>query len=489
MSLFKIAWRSITRRGLASILTALSMALGVLLVVAVLLIMGVVGESFRSNTSLGYNMIVGAKGGDLQLVLNTVYFLSKPVENVSYEFYQEFLPQDRRPDNQDGKHSKLTEFAIPMCLGDYYEGHRVVGTTPEMFDDFVYDLDRGRKYEIAEGRNLQTHSPRYGYFDAVIGASVASKTGLKVGDEFAPTHGVDGDVHNTFFVAGILDWSGTPNDRALFVNMEGFFLLKGHALAVKDADNKTIDPMTLPAPDMPAIPVADASPLAKARRNVRPLPYAQREITAMLVRTVNPLVAPGLRNNINEGLVGRAVLPIDEIYSLFTTIVGPIQSVLLMITLMICVVSGVGILVSIYNSMSDRRHEIAVMRALGAGRKTVLLVVLLESILLALGGGFLGWIGGHVLVGGMASSMVESRTGVQIGLLDLAPTVSPESLFQWLPDWAILESWTNLPIMNWGISSEFLLIPGLILLAIVVGFLPALAAYRTDVAKALSSNP
>src|SRR5688572_14568261 len=96
MSLFQIAYRSITQRPVASILTLLSMGLGVMLVVAVLAIHGIISQSFRSNASLGYNMIVGAKGGQEQLVLNTVYYLSRPVENIPYTYYLEFLKRDER---------------------------------------------------------------------------------------------------------------------------------------------------------------------------------------------------------------------------------------------------------------------------------------------------------------------------------------------------------------------------------------------------------
>src|SRR5688572_10694496 len=96
MSLFTIAWRSILQRGVASALTCLSMALGVMLVVAVLTIHGVLSKSFYSNASLGYNLIVGAKGGKEQLVLNTVFYLSAPVENVSHDYYLEFLKREER---------------------------------------------------------------------------------------------------------------------------------------------------------------------------------------------------------------------------------------------------------------------------------------------------------------------------------------------------------------------------------------------------------
>jgi putative ABC transport system permease protein len=207
-----------------------------------------------------------------------------------------------------------------------------------------------------------------------------------------------------------------------------------------------------------------------------PLPIEQREVTAILLRTVDPIVTSGLRNTINEGPVAQAVLPIAEIYQLFANFVNPIKTVLLILTAMICVVSGVSILVSIYNSMSDRRHEIAVMRALGAGRHTVMLVVLFESVILSLGGGLGGWIIGHILIGGVASPVIEERTGVTIGLLDFAPPLQFESA---------LAGQT----ISTGVSTEMLLIPALIVLAIIVGFLPALAAYRTDVARALSAKP
>ena len=96
MNVFKIAWRSIQHRGLGSLLTIISMALGVMMVVAVLTIHGVVSQSFKNNNSLGYNVIVGARGGGLQLTLNSVYYLSKPVENVPYEYYLAFCDAETR---------------------------------------------------------------------------------------------------------------------------------------------------------------------------------------------------------------------------------------------------------------------------------------------------------------------------------------------------------------------------------------------------------
>jgi putative ABC transport system permease protein len=120
-------------------------------------------------------------------------------------------------------------------------------------------------------------------------------------------------------------------------------------------------------------------------------------------------------------------------------------------------VAGIGVMVSIYNSMSDRRREIAVMRALGAGRSTVMTIVLLESVLLSVGGGVGGILLGHGLIG-ILNPFIVAQTGVLIAFWKI-------SLYEWI------------------------IIPVLIVLAALVGYLPAISAYRTDVGKALSENP
>lgn len=494
MSLWKIAWRSIEQRGLASSLTAFSMALGVMLVVAVLSIHGVIQTSFRNNANLGYNLIVGAKGGKLQLTLNSVYYLSQPIENIPYELYLEFLPRAARGEEwqralrtggetRDGEFAPYVDFAVPLCLGDYFGRFRVVGTTPDMFERLRFGAEEEKAYAFAQGRNFQRRSAEHGFFEAVVGATVAAEMGVRLGDLIRTTHGdPEGVGHGRqFAVVGILAPTGTPNDRAAFVNMEGFFLLKGHA-----------KPPETPSPDGagPDWPRPDGDPsrdrLAGAllieddhaehvadQAAIPPLPIEQREVTAILVRTSSNLVAPLLQNTINEGRQAQVVLPVLEIFTLFEVFVKPVQLVLLVLTAMICIVSGVSILVSIYNSMAGRRHEIAVMRALGAPRTAVLSIILIESIMLSVGGGGIGWVLGHLL-NGLASPMIERRTGVSIGFFDLAPRLNVYELLGGRGDIAWL-----------SISSEILLVPLLLLLAVIVGFLPALAAYRTDVAASL----
>jgi putative ABC transport system permease protein len=446
MSLWKIAWRSIQQRSLSSALTGLSMALGVTLVVTVLVVGVVVKNSFQSGNGLGYNMIVGAKGGRLDLLLNTVYYLNRPIENIPWDYYKQFLPASAHKDGKPGKYSDYVELAIPVCLGDVVGEsgqYRVVGTTPEMFSKLLKKSDDENLF--SEGENFKQNE----FATAVVGADVAKHLDFRVGvpghDTFKPQHGVGGDFHNAFKIVGILKRMGTPNDRAAFVNMEGFFLIPDHARGhVEEA---------------PAKPGEDNS----AEVLKEPLPEDQREVTSILIRNASTpdapaeLLAPDLIKAVNKDFVAQAIQPIREISVLNDTFIRPTQLLMLVLSVLIVIVAGVGIMVSIYNSMSERRHEIAVMRALGARPVTVMFIVLLESILLALGGGLLGWFAGHLLVGA-AAPIITDYTGVAVAFLQFAPY-------------------------------ELILIPGLVALASLVGYLPALAAYRTDVGKALTSTP
>ena len=173
MTLPKIAWRSIQQRSLASFLTALSMALGVALVVAVLVIGQIVEKSFASGNALGYNVIVGAKGGRLDLLLNTVYYLNRPIENIPWDYYSEFLHAGQRSDHKAGKYADDVDIAIPVCLGDVVGEagqYRVVGTTPELFSQLLHaKFSAGENFKQEEfhycgdrRRSRQTHGVESG---------------------------------------------------------------------------------------------------------------------------------------------------------------------------------------------------------------------------------------------------------------------------------------------------------------------------------------
>lgn len=447
MSFWKIAWRNMQQRALASSLTCLSMALGVALMILVIIIHKVTVEQFEKDAQ-GYHLIIGGTGGgETQLVMNTVFHMGRPLYPFAYSHYREFI---------DGIYAPYTKVAVPYCIGDSYHQNglrfRVVATTPDLFDKLsygAYDDGTDKLYKFREGHNFKSEN----FFEAVIGSVVASQTGLKVGDSFQPTHGMSesGSKHVGFKIVGVLEPTGSLNDRALFANIEGFFLLDGHAGKTPEGADESLYDYK---------PQGEVDP-KDPNRGFKRLPDSLRSVTAVLVLCNNNFGMMSLDEEINKGKdpVGStltAVKPTAVVQGFLDNIISPVRVVLMVLTVLIIIVAGISILVSIYNSMSERSHDIAVMRALGASRSSVMGIILVESILLSLLGGIAGVLLGHAVIG-LVSPLIEAHAGI------------------------VLKFWE----FNW---QELLLIPGLVLFASLVGFLPALTAYRTDVGRALGGG-
>ena len=436
----------------------MSLALGVALVVLVLSIYGLVNDAFTRNASLGYNLVVGPKGSPLQLTLNSVFYLSQPIENLPYTTYMEFFPQEERSQmvsrfggdpelaTRDGKYSPFVVggYAIPLALGDYYGEFRVVGTTPEFFEKLKLGENLDEPFRFASGRAFELNNAENGYFEAVLGSRVARDMNVTTGDIFYPTHGdPEGKGHaDAFQIVGVLKPTGTPNDRATFVNLEGFYLMEGHAKPV-DSD----------APFQP--PTRSQKDSAEEESPPQLLSIPQREVTSILVRNEQIMFAPAMQNMINESLRAQAVAPVSEIMKMMNQFVGPVTQAMLFITLITCFVAAAGVLVAIYNSMSDRRRDIAVMRALGARRDTVTMIIVMESLLIAVIGAVIGWVLAHV---GLAAygGQIEEQTGIRVGFFSTS-------------------------------ESEIWIFPVVIALAVFAALLPAWSAYRTDVGSNLSA--
>ena len=479
MSLWKIAWKSIRHRSLASALTAFSMALGVALVVTVLVINGVVGKSFQQGAQ-GYDLIVGAKGSKLQLVLSTVFYNQDPVGLIPYEYYDLM---------RSSRYSAEVKTAIPIARGDNYQGSPVIATTPEYFNSVT--KSDGKPYTLQKGEFFKYTD----YNGAVVGYAVAKKNKLQVGQEirFGHTNSArDEDLHEPFKIVGILDHTGSPNDRAVFVNLEGFYREHehGHAgvetinydlreeeLARKRAElgveereheheegeehehaehKRRLTAILLITKDAEVEVTATAAAVEAATESRPGLEIEEKDLVQTERRQVIDTAVTALPAKIEgELLEAQAVAPVQEIAAFFQDVIGNIQSVLIIFAIQVVVVAGVGMMVSIYNSMNERRQEIAIMRALGARRSTVMSIILFESILLSLGGGLFGALIGHLAIGALAP---------------------------------LIMSYSNVMVRPWDFQAvELALIPGLIGLASIVGYLPAVIAYRTDVAQSLQT--
>lgn len=447
MNLLTIAWKSVRQRRLASTLTALSISLGVMLMVIVLVISGAIEQAFGQR-SIGYDLIVGPKGSDLQLVLSSVYRVQPPIENLPYMYLNQ-LKKDRR-----------VVSAVPLAFGDVTEegAFPIVGTTSDYFEN-----------EYAPGNAFRIRGKKVnGLFDAVIGNEVARANRWDVGSQFTIKHGgAESDhVHDEkFTVVAVIAPTSTANDRSVFLNLEGFYAIAGHGKPVPEIEKRlndfyASDPETLAVAmkqlaEVKAHLAEDAASGAEHAHHHHATPDAMKEVTSILVRTRSDFDAINLQGELKTGYQAMAVNPILPIKRLMENVLGNIQKALVLLTAVIIAVSGVSIFVSIYNSMSDRRREIGIMRALGAQRSSVFGIVLAESAVLCLGGGLVGWIIGHA-ISVFASPAVAARTGL------------------------LLNPWAVNP---W----EFVLFPVLLVLAVLVGFLPAMTAYRTNVADALQS--
>jgi putative ABC transport system permease protein len=436
MSIFKIVWKNIKQRSLASVLTMFSIMLGVALVVSILILKQESQDAFN-QTATGYEVIVGPKGSSLQLTLNTIYQIGVPIQNMPYDTYTKL------------KDDKRVKLAIPYVLGDNYKNHRLIGTVPEIFSDFTYQ--KNKKYSFKEGKPFTKD------FEAVIGNETALKAGLKIGDTFTGSHGVESYEGSEgmfdheefkFTITGILEKTFTPIDKVIFTSMNSIWEIHHHEAEEKRREREGITRDTAKH---------DGHDHTKGEEHVHDLKDLDKSVTAILISLKSPVYFDLLRRQINEnkyeGINAQAVIPVFEIKQLFD-IIGNINSILIIIAYLVVFVAVISILVSIYNSMNERKRDIAIMRALGAKKQTILNIILMEGFLLSFIGGLLGLIVSHLLII-IFSDVISDLAGIQI-------------------------SGTVFNVF------EFYILTGTVLLGLVVTIIPALKAYNTDVAGNLA---
>ena len=417
-TLLLIVRKSLAQHALSSGVTVAASALGVGLVLAVF---GLSAQSERAFTggSIGFDAVLGARGSALQLVLNTVYHLETSPGNLPWSRYVEV------------REDPLVELAIPYAVGDSYRGFRVVGTTEELFSRFEYR--EGETFTFQGDGEPYDPERR----EAVVGASVARRLGLGRGSHIRPEHGVGiasehAEEHDEeFVVTGVLEPTNTPSDRVIWIPIEGVFRMDGHVL------RGTGETFTA--------------------RPGQPIPEEHREVSAVLLKLKSPQAGFQLDRRINgEDTRATLAFPIGRsIQELFDKL-GWVNRVLEAVAYLVCVVAAGAILASLTNAMNERRHEFAVLRALGARRRTVFAAIVLESSIIAGLGALLGFVVYALLFLGIAGS-IEARTGVLVEAVDFHPV--------------------------------FVLAPlGMFVLGALAGLVPAWKAYATDVATHLAAR-
>jgi len=320
----------------------------------------------------GYDAVLGARGSQLQLVLNTVFHLETSPGNIPWSMYTDLAGNAR------------VALAIPYAVGDNYKGYRVVGTIPELFTKFQYRSGRSMTLEPG-GRFFEVDS-----HDAVIGSYAARKLGLHVGDRFRPYHGLAVDPktqhRDEFTVAGILRPTNSPSDRVIWIPIEGIYRMSGHVL-------RGTGQIYRPSPG-------------------QEIPPEHREVSAVMLKFTDPAFGFVLDQQINkQGKTATLAWPIARVMAELFDRIGWMSRILTMVAYLVVVVAAGSILASLYNTMNERRREFAILRALGARRTTVFGVILLEACTITA----LGALVGFVVYGGILAAafvVIREQTGV-----------------------------------------------------------------------------
>ncbi len=459
MNPLTLSWKNQKDRPLQMLLTLLLFGLGVGLIALLISLNTQLDEKFKNNLA-GIDLVIGAKGSPLQMILSSMYHIDAPTGNISIKEVKPFL---------NPKHP-LVKLAVPLSLGDSYKSFRIIGTTHEYVDSIF-------KGSVATGKRWE------GLYEVTIGATVASKTSLKIGDQFHSSHGFADDGINThdhgdgFKVVGILNKSNTVLDQLILTNTQSVWAVHDHEEEEKkapeeatkedhahdhphdhedhaDHDHSGHDHGDHEGHDHDA---HDHSDHHAAASIVKPLTdYPDKDITTLLVRyrSKKDWRALNMPRSINENTDLQAASPAIEMNRLYS-MMGVGTDALRNLALIIVIVSGLSIFISLFSSLKDRKYELALMRVMGASRNYLFFLIILEGLLFAILGYLLG--------------LFLCHTGMSLlsGYL--------EEAYQY-------------EFSGWRFFKEELwLLGGSLVIGFVAALIPAFQAYRTDISETLTT--
>lgn len=407
----RLVTRSVRQHALPSGIAVAAIALASGLVLATLAIQRQAASAFAGG-ALGFDAILGPRGSELQLVLSTAFQLETSPGTLPWAFHDAVAAEPG------------VRAAIPVAVGDNYQGFRVVGTSAALFERAR--LPDGDRLTVERGGRLFGPRGR----EAVAGSLVAERTGLAVGSTFTPFHGLvydPGSQHpETLVVVGILEPTGTPVDRVIWIPIEAVHDMTGHTLRGE------------------RVVSGDAGVAA-----------TRREVSAVLLQLEDDGAGRALSHLVNrQGDAATLAYPVPALVAQLFDSLGWVHRVLTAVAAMTTAVAAGSILSSLSGSLAERRRDIAILRALGAGRGTVTASVMAEATAIAASGAIAGY-AVYAVLAAVAATMVRARTGVQLDVFSMPPAVA------------------IVPLV-------------IVALGALAGLLPALAAYRTDVATHLA---
>ena len=413
MSFWKIVLKCLTHHRFSSGLAAVSIAMGIALLVAVYSFKEQSHKTFTS-VGLGVDAVLAPKGSPLQIVLNALYHLENMPGKIKWTYYQEVEKE------------KIVAQAIPFVVGHSYGGFRVNAIDKRFLTEFEYLP--GKTFSFSEkeggkGRAFETLT------EAVAGWVAAKSLHIRLGDVFNPVCGVqEGDpVHEQDFLefVGILAPTGTPHDRAIYIPLEAFYGLEGHP-------QETV--------------------IMAEHEEFREISGAYIKIKRIRGGALHPAIQD-LKFAINQSARSQLVVP-AEVMPRLHNIIGWVDTVLIAIAIILTALSALFLFISLWSALREMRRDLALFRALGATRTTVMGLVISEALIISVLGGILGLAFGHWLIA-IGAHFIKVETGVDF-------TADYLSMIDWV------------------------VIPGAILLGILAGLVPAVQAYRLGVLRNLS---
>ena len=418
MNLFKLSWKYLTFRPLSTALNVFLLALG-LAIITVLLLIQDQFEKKMNKDAAGIDLVVGAKGSPLQLILAGVYHIDFPTGNIPMEEAQKL------------SRNRLVKNIIPMALGDNFQGFRIVGTNHDYPALYEAKIENGELWQKP--------------FEVVLGVEVAEKSGFKVGDEFLGSHGISEGSHehdaNKFKVVGVLERKGNVLDRLILTSVESIWYTHD------EGESGSQD----------SIANHEEHHLVDLTKSVAikgfPKTTESRDLTTLLIQYRNPMAAIQLPRLINSGTSMQAASPSFEMSRLFE-LLGVGITLLQGLAVVIIGISGLGIFIALYNSLKERKYDLAILRALGASRSQLLLLIFLEGIMMTFMGAILGILLGHTFLSAIISQNEQGVVG---------------SLQPWI-----------------FLKQELWIVVYALVVGVLASIIPAFAAYQTSIAKQLT---
>ncbi|WP_394154618.1 ABC transporter permease [Vibrio maritimus] len=411
----KLAWKSLLNRKTTALLTILTVAISVILLMGVERIRTQAKSSF-ANTISGTDLIVGGRSGQVNLLLYSVFRIGNATNNIDWKSFEEF------------SNHRSVDWAIPISLGDSHRGFRVMGTNHSYFEHYQYG--QKQHLSLAEGEEFD------GLFETVIGSDVAKSLGYDIGTEIIIAHGIS-DVgfsrhdNTPFKVVGILAPTGTPVDKTVHVSLEA---IEAIHVGWESGANLGNEP---------------------SKEQLLKMDFQPKQITAMLIGLKSKIQTFALQRQINtykqEPL--SAILPGVALHELWG-MMSVAETALLIVSVFVVVAGLMGMLSSLLTSLQERRREMAILRAMGARPRHVFTLLVSEATVLTSIGIVCG-IGGMYAMLAIAAPIITANYGINIALSGIT-------------------------------SHEWMLLGFVQLAGVIIGFFPALRAYRQSLSDGMT---